>query len=68
MDLELAESVKSAQKEAEKNGILGHGLHQPFETMFEDVFEDMPPHLKEQQAQMMAERMRKWPNGGQGPR
>ncbi len=68
MDLELAESVKAAQKEAEKNGILGHGLHQPFETMFEDVFEEMPPHLKEQQAQMMAERMRKWPNGGQGPR
>jgi 2-oxoisovalerate dehydrogenase E1 component alpha subunit len=68
MDLELAESVKAAQKEAEKNGILGHGLHQPFETMFEDVFEEMPPHLKEQQAQMLAERMRKWPNGGQGPR
>lgn len=66
MDLELAESVKAAQKEAEKNGILGHGMHQPFETMFEDVFEEMPPHLKEQQAQMLAERMRKWPNGGQG--
>jgi len=66
MDLELAESVKAAQKEAEKNGILGHGLHQPFETMFEDVFEEMPPHLKEQQAQMLAERMRKWPDGGQG--
>lgn len=66
MDLELAESVKAAQKEAEKNGILGHGMHQPFETMFEDVFEEMPAHLKEQQAQMLAERMRKWPNGGQG--
>src|SRR6187401_289113 len=26
-DLELAELVKAAQKEAEKNGILGHGLH-----------------------------------------
>ena len=68
MDLELAEGVKAAQKEAEKKGILGHGLHQPFETMFEDVFEEMPPHLKEQQAQMLAERMRKWPGGGQGPR
>jgi hypothetical protein len=68
MDLELAESVKAAQKEAEKNGILGHGLHQPFETMFEDVFEEMPQHLQEQQAQMLAERMRKWPGGGQGPR
>ncbi len=66
MDLELAQQIKAAQKEAEKNGILGHGLHQPFETMFEDVFEDMPPHLREQSAQMMAERLRKWPNPGEG--
>jgi len=55
-DLELAEGVKAAQKEAEKNGILGHGMHQPFDTMFEGVFEEMPWHLKEQQAQMIAER------------
>jgi 2-oxoisovalerate dehydrogenase E1 component alpha subunit len=55
-DLELAEMVKAAQKEAEKNGVLGHGLHQPFETMFEDVFEDMPWHLREQSDQMRAER------------
>lgn len=56
MDLELAETVKRAQKEAEKNGILGHGMHQPFETMFEGVFEHMPWHLKEQSDQMIAER------------
>ncbi len=68
MHLELAELVKVAQKEAEKNGILGHGLHQPFETMFEDIFAEMPWHLREQSAQMMAERMRKWPNPGEGPR
>ena len=61
MDLELAESIKADQKEAEKNGVLGHGMQQPFETMFEDVFEEMPSHLKEQSAQMMAERTRKWP-------
>ena len=61
MDLELAESIKADQKEAEKNGVLGHGMQQPFETMFEDVFEEMPSHLKEQSAQMMAERGRKWP-------
>lgn len=67
-DLELAEMVKAAAKEAEKNGILGHGMHQPFETMFEDVFEEMPWHLKEQSAQMLAERMRKWPNPSEGPR
>lgn len=68
LDLELAETVKAASKAAEKNGILGHGMHQPFETMFEDVFEEMPWHLKEQSAQMMAERMRKWPKPGEGPR
>ena len=54
-DKELAEQVKAAQKEAEANGILGHGLHQQFETMFEGVFEELPWHLKEQQAQMLAE-------------
>ncbi len=57
-DLELANLVKASQKEAEKNGILGHGLHQPFDTMFEDVFEDMPWHLEEQRDQMRAERAR----------
>ena len=62
MDKELAEHVKASQKEAEQNGILGHGLHQPLETMFEDIFEEMPWHLKEQSAQMLAERKRKWPS------
>jgi len=55
MDRELAEQVKAAAKEAEANGILGHGLHHPMETMFEGVFEEMPWHLKEQQQQMLAE-------------
>jgi len=55
-DLELAELVKAGQKEAEKNGILGHGMHQPFDTMFEGVFEEMPWHLKEQCQQMIDER------------
>ena len=58
---ELAEFVKSAQKEAEVNGILGHGLLQPFASMFEDVFEEMPWHLREQSAQLEAERAVKWP-------
>lgn len=56
MDLELAEKVKAAAKEAEKNGILGHGMHQPFETMFEGVFEEMPWHLKEQLEQAVNEK------------
>ena len=55
MDLELAEQVRTAQKEAEKNGILGHGLHQPLDTLFEGVYEEMPWHLREQQQQMLAE-------------
>ena len=54
-DLELAEYVKRAQKAAEANGILGHGLHQPLDTLFDGVFEEMPWHLREQQAQMLAE-------------
>jgi 2-oxoisovalerate dehydrogenase E1 component alpha subunit len=52
--------VKAVQKEAELNGTLGHGLHQPFETMFEDVFEKMPWHLREQCDQMLAEQSRKF--------
>jgi len=55
MDLEVAGQVKAAQKEAEKNGILGHGLHQPLDSLFDGVFEEMPWHLREQQAMMIAE-------------
>ncbi|MCX7282576.1 MAG: 3-methyl-2-oxobutanoate dehydrogenase (2-methylpropanoyl-transferring) subunit alpha [Novosphingobium sp.] len=61
MDRDLMEQVKAATKEAEKNGILGHGLHHPFRTMFEDVFEELPWHLKEQSAQAIHERQVKWP-------
>ena len=51
----IRDSVKAAAKESEKNGILGHGLNHPFESMFEDVFEEMPWHLREQCAQMLDE-------------
>lgn len=61
MDAELVELVKAATKEAEKNGVLGHGLHHPFHTMFEDVFEEIPWHLEEQAQQAMRERRIKWP-------
>ncbi len=54
-DRELAEYVRAQQKDAEKNGILGHGLHQPLDSLFDGVFEEMPLHLREQQAQMIAE-------------
>ncbi len=61
MDAAHVDQVKAAAKAAEKNGILGHGLHHPFTTMFEDVFEDLPWHLKEQSEQAIRERAIKWP-------
>ncbi len=60
MDQRCAEEVKATTKEAEKNGILGHGLHHPFHTMFEDVFEELPWHLKEQADQATRERVAKF--------
>lgn len=54
-DRELAEQVRAAQKAAEANGILGHGLHQPLDSMFDGVFEEMPWHLREQRQQMLDE-------------
>ncbi len=66
MDAECAEEVRRATKEAEKNGILGHGMHQPFRTMFEDVFEELPWHLKEQAEQAVHERKVKFPDGVPG--
>ncbi len=62
MDADCADRVKKATKEAEANGILGHGLHHPFHTMFEDVFEELPWHLEEQAAQATRERKVKWPD------
>ena len=55
MDKEVAERVRAAAKDAERNGILGEGLHFPFSTMFEDVFEEMPWHLREQLGEMTEE-------------
>jgi 2-oxoisovalerate dehydrogenase E1 component alpha subunit len=62
MDRELVEQVKAATKEAEKSGVLGHGMHHPFKTMFEDVFEELPWHLQEQAEQAIRERRIKWPD------
>jgi 2-oxoisovalerate dehydrogenase E1 component alpha subunit len=55
---QLEAEVRSAQREAEKHGTLVTStidFPQDVRTMFEDVFEEMPWHLKEQQAQMVAE-------------
>jgi 2-oxoisovalerate dehydrogenase E1 component alpha subunit len=62
MDREVAEEVRTATKQAEKNGILGQGLHHPFHTMFEDVYEELPWHLEEQADQAIRERRIKWPD------
>ncbi len=62
MHREVAEEVRTASKEAERNGTLGQGLHHPFKTMFEDVFEDLPWHLEEQAEQAIRERRIKWPD------
>ncbi len=63
MDRKAAEAVKLATKEAEKHGTLGHGMHQPFETMFEDVYEEMPWHLQEQRDQSLHEKEVKFGKG-----
>jgi len=55
MERELAETVRTTAKQAEKIGVLGDGLQQPMGSLFEGVFEDMPWHLREQQEQMLRE-------------
>ncbi|MFN3389497.1 MAG: 3-methyl-2-oxobutanoate dehydrogenase (2-methylpropanoyl-transferring) subunit alpha [Allosphingosinicella sp.] len=56
---ELSAEVRAAQKESEKLGTLGAGdlldFPQDVATMFDDVYEELPWHLKEQRAQMIAE-------------
>ena len=45
---DLSAEVRSAQKEAEKQGTLGSGHFEDVNSMFEDVFETVPWHLAEQ--------------------
>jgi 2-oxoisovalerate dehydrogenase E1 component alpha subunit len=47
-EAELAEQVRTTQREAETYGTLGEGPGHDVATMFEDVFEDMPWHLRAQ--------------------
>jgi 2-oxoisovalerate dehydrogenase E1 component alpha subunit len=58
LEKELGETVRAAQKEAEKKGTLVTStidFPQDVRTMFEDVYAEMPWHIREQQAQMVAE-------------
>jgi 2-oxoisovalerate dehydrogenase E1 component alpha subunit len=51
----LDAEVRAAQKEAEKQGTLQSGPFLDIASMFEGVFEELPWHLREQQAQALAE-------------
>ena len=52
---QLDVEVRAAQKEAEKLGTLQSDPYLDIASMFEEVFEELPWHLKEQQAQALAE-------------
>ncbi|MGM9487312.1 thiamine pyrophosphate-dependent enzyme [Ideonella sp. YS5] len=49
---EVETEVAAAQKKAEAHGTLHDGHIPPIESMFEDVYKEMPPHLREQLAQV----------------
>ena len=52
---QLDAEVRAAQKEAERQGTLQSDPYADLSTMFEDVYAELPWHLKEQQAQAIAE-------------
>jgi 2-oxoisovalerate dehydrogenase E1 component alpha subunit len=55
LETSLGEEVRAAQKEAEKLGTLQSGPFMEIATMFEDVYGELPWHLREQQAEALAE-------------
>jgi 2-oxoisovalerate dehydrogenase E1 component alpha subunit len=52
---ELSAEVRTAQKEAEKQGTLGNGHYEDIDSLFADVFEQVPWHLAEQRDAAKAE-------------
>ena len=54
MQKALEAEVLAAQREAESHGTLLDGHIPPIESMFEGVYEKMPPHLRDQLAQLEA--------------
>ncbi|HEX4182538.1 MAG TPA: thiamine pyrophosphate-dependent enzyme [Caulobacteraceae bacterium] len=52
LEHELAEAVRVASKEAERNGTLAGGSRPPTGSMFEDVFKEMPWHIRAQREEM----------------
>ena len=55
LDKEIDATVRAAQKEAEKQGILPEQGFENIPSVFEDVFADTPWHLAEQREQAMSE-------------
>ena len=55
MSTEIDAMVRSAQKEAEANGILPQQGKDNVESMFEDVYADVPWHIAEQREQALSE-------------
>jgi 2-oxoisovalerate dehydrogenase E1 component alpha subunit len=51
----MRRQVRSAQKEAEKLGILPEQGRDNIESMFDDVYAEIPPSLAEQRDQAVAE-------------
>jgi len=52
---ELSEQVAAARREAESYGNLADGHVADPNSMFEDVFKEMPPHLREQRRECLAQ-------------
>ena len=55
LDKQIDATVRAAQKEAEKQGILPQQGFDHISSMFEDVYADVPWHIAEQREQALAE-------------
>lgn len=60
---EVDAEIDTANRAAQAIGVHSEGPHHDAATMFEDVYKDMPPHLRDQLAEM--QRLRKL--GGRAP-
>jgi 2-oxoisovalerate dehydrogenase E1 component alpha subunit len=61
LEAEMKQHVTDTWKEACSYGTMTEPPFLDPHEMFEDVFEEMTPHLKEQQAELMALEEEKWP-------
>jgi 2-oxoisovalerate dehydrogenase E1 component alpha subunit len=52
LESELADEVRTAAREAERQGTMENGPHFSAKTMFEDVFREMPWHLRRQRQEL----------------